>query len=195
MNKRKLKLGINIALIVLCVVCVGVFAYAYPRLSRLRSALKNIDKDTPKTADGDTKEEQDTGFWNIVLFGLDSRNADSLTNMNTSDYGDKRSDCIMLISINRGTGEVKLLSVYRDTYMQMRKKNYYESGDYIYDKATHAYFYGSANKVPGDESKDAGPYFSIDMLERNLDIEIDNFVAVNFGIVANVIDALGGVEL
>ena len=196
MNKRKLKLGINIALILLCLVCVGIFAYAYPRISRIKNAISKMEQDDiASTSEEPVDGEQDTGFWNIAFFGLDSRDADSLTTMNTSDYGDKRSDCIMIISINRGTGDVKLLSVYRDTYMQMRRKNYYESGEYIYDKATHAYFYGSANKVPGDESKDAGPYFSIDMLERNLDIEIDNFVSVNFGIVANVIDTLGGVEL
>jgi len=197
MNKRKLKLGINIALVVLCVACVGIFAWGYPRLTRLKAALDVIDTKTNSTdtEDEEAIEEEDTGYWNIVLFGLDSRKEESLTDMDTSNYGDKRSDCIIIISINRETGDIKLLSVYRDTYLQMRAKDYYDSGDYIYDKATHAYFYGSANLVPGDETIDAGPYFSIDMLERNLDIEIDNFVAVNFSIVADVIDALGGVEI
>lgn len=189
-----MKLIINISLIVLCVICVGVFIFAYPRLKRAMDALNEIDRDTTASDNGEDTGEQDTGFWNIALFGLDSRN-DNLTSNDTADYGDKRSDCIMIISINRETGDVKLLSVYRDTYLQMRKRNFYETEEYTYSKATHAYSYGSANHLPGNDDTDAGPTFSIDMLERNLDIEIDNFVSVNFGIVADVINALGGVTI
>lgn len=191
-KRKKIKLIINICLIVLCVACVGTFIYAYPRLKKITSGLGKIDRDDPAVEK--TEGEKDTGFWNIALFGLDSR-GNNLTDNNTAEYGDKRSDCIMIISINRETNDIKLLSLYRDTYLRMRTKDYYETEEYTYSKATHAYSYGSANLLPGNDNSDAGPTFAISMIEDNLDIEIDNFVSVNFGIVADVINALGGVTI
>ncbi len=193
-RRQRTKFIINSALVFLCIVCIGVFVYAYPKITRLKKAYKQIKID--KVEDPDQEDVQSReGYWNILLMGLDSRDDDSVTDMSTNNYGDKRSDCMIIVSLNRKTGEVKLLSVYRDTVLQMRDLDFYETGDYVYSKATHAYSWGSANTLPNDDTVDAGPYYTINMLERNLDVQIDNFISVDFGVVSKVIDALGGVTI
>ncbi len=195
-RKKKIRMVINIILIVLCILIVCGAVYAIPRLTRIVNTFNRIERDTKVSETGETPApEQDTGYWNIMIFGLDSRDNTTLNTMNVGDYGDKRSDCMILVSINRETHAVKLMSLYRDTFLYMRKRNYYDTEGHTFSKATHAYFYGSANLLPNDSSRDAGPTFAIDMIQNNLDIEIDNFVSVNFDIVSDVIEALGGVDM
>lgn len=194
MSKRqKIRFSINCVLIFLCILCIGVFVYAYPRLKRVSESVGMIK--TEKVEDPDRVVTDDDGYWTILILGLDSRDADGVNDMSTTNFGDKRSDCMILVSLDRETKEVKLVSVYRDTVLQMRDIDFFESGNYCYSKATHAYSWGSANTLPSNDEVDAGPYYTMDMLERNLDIQIDNFVTVNFGVVADVINALGGVTL
>ncbi len=110
---------------------------------------------------------QDTGpYTNIALFGLDSRN-DELE-------GGVQSDCIMIASINNETNDVKILSVYRDTLLKQK--------DETYEKANSAYNRG-------------GPEEAISLLNRNFDLDIRNYVSVNFTALVNVIDLLGGIDL
>ncbi len=105
--------------------------------------------------------------WTIAVFGVDAR--DSSLESGT------RSDVIMLINIDRETGEVKLCSVYRDTYLKIN-----EDGDY--GKINLAYQQGGHEQA-------------IAMLEENLDIEIDDYGTFGWGTVAEVINALGGIDL
>lgn len=110
---------------------------------------------------------RDTGpYTNIALFGLDSRN-DELE-------GVVQSDCIMIASINNETNDVKLLSIYRDTLLEQK--------DGTYEKANSAYNRG-------------GPEEAISLLNRNFDLDIRNYVSVNFTALVNVIDLLGGIDL
>ena len=102
----------------------------------------------------------------VALFGIDARE-------NTYDKGN-RSDCIILAILNEKTKEVSLVSVYRDTYLKMT--------DMYLDKVTHAYSYG-------------GPELAISTLNTNLDLDIKEFVTVNFEAVVEAVDALGGIEL
>ena len=104
------------------------------------------------------------GYRNIALFGVDSTSG-ALTK-NT------RSDSIMIASINQDTGECKLVSVYRDTYLNL-------SND-TYNKCNAAYAKG-------------GPEMAINMLNMNLDMNITDFVTVGFAGLTDTIDALGGV--
>ena len=103
-------------------------------------------------------------YRNIAIFGVDSRD-------NNLDKGN-RSDCIIIASMNNKTKEIKLTSVYRDTYVQIE--------GYGLDKITHAYSYGSAP-------------LAIRTLNTNLDLNIKEFVTVNFDSVAEAVDQLGGV--
>lgn len=109
--------------------------------------------------------EQLKGYRNIVLFGVDAR-ADT--------YDNTRSDGIIIASINEETKEVKLTSIYRDTMVYIEGHGY--------DKITHAYAYG-------------GPELAINTINKNFDLDIKEFVAVNFDAVIDIIDAVGGVSI
>ena len=69
--------------------------------------IETTELDTDKLNIAETSEEQETGYLSVALFGLDSREGD-LGKGN-------RSDTMMIASLNKATGEVKLVSVYRDT--------------------------------------------------------------------------------
>ena len=106
------------------------------------------------------------GYRNIALFGVDSRNKE--LDKNT------RTDVIMVASINLDTKEVKLVSVYRDTWLNMTNDKY--------SKANAAYARGGAEQAIG-------------MLNMNLDLDITDFDTVGFDAVIDVVDAIGGVEI
>ncbi len=106
------------------------------------------------------------GYRNVALFGVDSTTG-ALTK-NT------RSDSIMIASINLDTGECKLVSVYRDTYLNL--------GNDTYNKCNSAYAKG-------------GPEQAINMLNMNLDMNITDFVTVGFAGLSDTIDALGGIMI
>lgn len=162
-----------------------------------------MDVDENTTADKIQKnlsEEQAahmSGYINIAVFGLDSR-ADSTDNQEAGGLvdADSRSDVIMIVSINCDTKQVKLLSVYRDTCMLVQKK---KSGKVIdnYEKITHAYFNGSViqTKNADGTTTNQGPIYALNALNRNLDLDITEYVSVNFDIVRQAIEKLGGLEI
>ena len=103
-------------------------------------------------------------YKNVALFGIDSRNG--------SLEESHRSDTIMIASINQETKEVKIVSVYRDTYLNCLNGNY--------DKVNAAYSIG-------------GPEYAIKVLNSNLNLNIKDFVSVGFKGVVDTVDSLGGV--
>ncbi len=106
------------------------------------------------------------GYRNVALFGVDSTTG-ALTK-NT------RSDTIMIASINLDTKEIRLMSVYRDTFLNL--------GEDTYNKCNAAYAKG-------------GPKQAMNMLNANLDMNITDFVTVGFAGLIDTIDALGGVSI
>lgn len=106
------------------------------------------------------------GYTNIALFGLDNRSS--------NNYDSGNSDVIMIASINNKTKEVKLVSVYRDTYLSV--------GDGKYRKANASYANGGAKQA-------------VQMLNSNLDLDIKDYVCVDWAAMVEVIDALGGLDL
>ncbi len=115
------------------------------------------------------KEEGGTmqGYMNIALFGVDAQKESQL-------YKGSRSDSIMIASVNMDTGDIKLVSVYRDTYMNI--------GTDEYNKCNKAYSVGGAEQA-------------VKMLNMNLDMDITNFVTVGYAGLRDVIDGLGGVYI
>ena len=109
------------------------------------------------------------GYTNIALFGLDNRSSGEFS------YGN--SDTIMIASIDNATGDVRLVSVYRDTYL-----NIASSSEDKYRKANAAYAYGGATQA-------------VSMLNMNLDLDITEYVCVDWLAVVEAIDALGGIDL
>lgn len=121
-----------------------------------------INQDFQKNVDIDLGN----GYTNIALFGVDSRDG----NLGEGN----RTDCIIVASLNNETKEIKMVSVYRDTLLDL--------SDGTYQKCNAAYSYG-------------GPVMAINMLNKNLDLDIQDYVTVDFGAIADAIDLLGGVEI
>lgn len=130
------------------------------------SKLDTTKLDTTKLNISTEVKHNEKGYLNVVLFGLDSRD-------NSLGEGD-RSDTIMIASLNRETKEVKLCSVYRDTVLQQP--------DGSYNKANAAY---STDDAEG----------AVAMLNKNLDMDLKHYVTVNFNVLVDVVDELGGVEV
>ena len=164
-KKKGLKLfgKIVLVLVILLVLIIGsIFFAIYSKLSK----MQQIDLNEEDLGVSSQAEETLAEYRNIAIFGVDSRE-DSYSKGN-------RSDCIIIASINNKTKDVKLISVYRDTYVQIE--------GYGLDKITHAYSYG---EVP----------LAIKTLNTNLDLNIKEFVTVNFEAVKDIIDAVGGISM
>ncbi len=157
-------LRIVLALILIIIIMVGfIFFYVKGKLDKIQTVELPSNEDLGIT---ETVSQDLTGYRNIAIFGVDSR---------SDDYGrGNRSDCIIIASINNDTGDVKLISVYRDTYVNI--------DGHGLDKITHAYSYGEAP-------------LAIKTLNKNLDLNINEFVTVNFDAVSEAVDKLGGVQL
>ena len=167
-NKKKGK-ALKIILIILLfiiVIIAAVFAGGYWYVNDKLGKMQQVEiKDEDLNID-EKVEENLTGYRNIAIFGVDSR---------SSNLGKgNRSDCIIIASINNQTKEVKLASVYRDTYVQIQGHGL--------DKINHAYSYGEAPLALGT-------------LNTNLDLNIKEFVTVNFDSVAEAVDQLGGIKM
>ena len=168
-KRRKRKLILFIIEIVILAAVIACF-YFYNKLNQLDT--QQVDESRIKVNDVD-EETQVTfeGYTTIAVFGLDNRES--------GVYSSGNSDMIMIININNDTREMTLVSVYRDTYLNVADA---DSDELIFRKANNAYARG-------------GPEQAITMLNRNLDLQIDNYVSVDFAAVAEAIDILGGIEI
>ena len=159
-NKRKFLRRFLFFLIILITIAAGIaFAYLQDKLGKINYV--EVNKDELGISDNVTK-----GYRNIALFAVDTRNIKS--------NDGSRSDGIIVLSINEKTKDVKMLSVYRDTYVQIEGHGL--------TKITHAYAYG-------------GPTLAIKTLNQNLDLNISEYITVNFDAVATAIDEMGGIEV
>ena len=156
-KKKHRKLIFAIEIIVLLVLALGLFGAA--QLGRMgRIHLKDIVVNSGLTSK--------KGYRNLALFGVDSRDGEL--------DGGTNSDTIMVCSINQKTGEIRLVSVYRDTYLDVNEGSY--------SKANSAYAGG-------------GPERAVNMLNKNLDLDITDFATVDFSAVIEAVDLLGGIDI
>lgn len=148
-------------LIILIVITVGMFVgYVYSKLSKIDYQEKGLDN--VEINEGVENE----GFLNVALFGIDAR---------SNDYdANSGSDAILIVSLNKDTKEVKMVSVYRDSYLC------YE--DNKYTKLTDIY-------------RKYGPEKTVSVLNKNLDLDISEYVTVNFEVVADVVNYVGGIQV
>ncbi len=165
-KKRNKILLIAAEILVLCV--MGAALYLITKTDKMEGTEINegdivINEEVANKAGGGQAVE---GYRVIALFGVDARNG-------ALGKG-TRSDTIMLASINESTKEVKLVSIFRDTYLNL--------GTDSYGKANAAYAKG-------------GPKQAISMLNMNLDLQITDYVTVGFAGLVDTIDALGGVMI
>lgn len=112
-----------------------------------------------------------TGYTNILLFGIDAR---------TKEFDEgSNSDTMIILSINNDTGAIRMVSVYRDTLFRLIGDKYSSNA---YRKANSAYARGGAVEA-------------LSTLNTNLDLDITDYVVVNFEGLTDVIDVLGGVDV
>ena len=157
-----------ITLLVLLFLVIPILAIA----ARMIGITQGVStQDIKKLVSDEVKKSQETGamagYTNIALFGLDST-------QQSLDSGNNRTDVMIIASINNKTGDTKLVSLYRDTYLDV--------GDGNYQKANAAYAFG-------------GPEQAIKMINKNLDLNITDYVTVGFEGVTDLVDEVGGVEI
>ncbi len=123
-----------------------------------------------------TSDPNDLGFENVIdekivniaLFGIDTRSTKSFKG---------NSDSMMILSINTESKKVKIVSIMRDSLVKIER-----NGKTNYQKINSAYAMG-------------GPELAIKTLNRNFGLDIREYATVNFYGMAEIIDAVGGIEV
>lgn len=156
---------LGVLLIIILILLGLALGIGYAFISDKLSNVNYVDIDEANIELNSGVEQELKDYRNIAIFGLDSRD---------NSFSNSRSDCIIIVSINKKTNDVKLTSVYRDTYVDIEGHGL--------DKITHAYAYG-------------GPELAINTLNKNLDLNITEFVTVNFDTVETIVDSIGGITL
>lgn len=167
-TQKKRRKRIIIMIVAECLTLALIFAYA--NILKLWNTtpqpvfeVKNVKNEE---LDVETMQKM-KGYWTIAVFGVDSR--DKAMSKSTN------ADVNIIANINQETGEIKLVSVFRDTYLSIKE-------DGSYNKINMAYFQG-------------GPQQAVAALNRNMDLNITDYVTFNWKGVANAIDILGGVDI
>ena len=159
----KKKKALLIAGVVILCLLIAAIIYVASIFSKLNT--EEI-KEEDIVVNEEVVESVGVGYTNFVLFGGDSRKGDVTKNLNT--------DSIIIVSLNNETKEVKMISVYRDTLLDMTNGKI--------QKCNSAYSRGGATQA-------------INMLNMNLDLDIKKYVTVDFGSVSELVDMLGGIEI
>ena len=175
MRWRKIIFGVEIA--VLLILSGILFVYAW-----INRSMDQMNQDTLDTSQiqinsevkANTDLSQLSGTQVIALVGVDARGVKG------SDLAESmNSDTIILCCIDHDKQEIRMVSIMRDTWMNMAK---YTDEYYEFDKANSAYNRG-------------GPESMLSMLNTNLDLALTDYVTVNFKALADAIDVLGGLDI
>lgn len=161
---KKKKVLFVLEIIVLLLFIGGLYVYG-----QISSRLDKIEQPELKKEKIVVNQEAPkmTGYKTYVLFGIDTRGEGS-------QYSAQNSDTMIIVSVNNDTKEVRMVSVYRDTLLNV--------GDDTYTKANAAYALG-------------GPEQAITMLNTNLDLDISDYATADFSALVEVIDDLGGLDI
>lgn len=163
-KKRFRKLRFFLEVLILLILAAALFVAA--KVAKVNRGSIVEEKLTMNESISSDELSRMNGYTNIALFGLDSRSGQLESGAN--------SDTIMICSMNDTTGEIKLVSVYRDTYL--------DDGTGSYRKCTEVYAAGGAQQA-------------ISMLNKNLDLNITDYVTVNFEALVEAVDLFGGVDI
>ena len=166
-KKKRQRKVMLVAVEILVLIILAIALFIVVKLSKIQKDT-TFNEENIEVNEGLSEESKEImeSYTTIALFGLDNRSNGNLSSGN--------SDVIMIASINDKTHEVKLVSVYRDSYLDI--------GNDTYRKCNAAYANG-------------GPEQAITMLNKNLDLNITDYVTVDFNAVVECVDLLGGVEL
>lgn len=189
--KNTIVLKIIIAVLLVVVVILGVIAFNKGNnspseepdyVSENTESIQGTEEATKEGTEEDTEKEteeateKETGKDTVVnvkydtetfvIFGVDSRE-------NKLDAGTK-SDSIMLVNLNHDLSQVRIVSILRDTMVEV--------DGYGYQKLNHGYYYG-------------GPTLALDTINTNFDLDIKKYATFNFDSAGDIIDKLGGIEM
>lgn len=150
-----------------------LFIFGYGFFARKWNMIQRVDDWEPEAVQNQNfsvdlpQYEKQKGHWGIYIFGVDSRGSNVAKGTN--------ADVNMICDINHDTGEIRLVSVFRDTYLNIDDDN-------NYNKINHSYFVG-------------GPREAAKALNKNLDLNITDFATFNWKAVADGINILGGIDM
>ena len=165
------KVIIAIIIIIILIITITIFAITSTLSNMMKMELDESDLAVNDelydelSEYGITKKEFDS-IINIAFFGSDSRD---LNNMNSG-----RADTIMIISVNPTKKSIKMISIPRDTYVNVP--------GYGKTKINHSYAYGQEQ-------------LAIKTINSNFGLNITEYVTINFEGLINVINAVGGVDI
>ena len=162
-KQRRILFGIELAAILLLAGVLFVFAKVNQKLDK----IQNVDVDMGKVEvnEGVNDEMHLKGYRTIAVVGVDSRDESET---------DGNSDTMMMVVLDHDREMIRIVSLYRDTYLNTGKGQY--------NKCNDAYNRGGAERF-------------LSMLNTNFDLNIRDFVTVDFSAVIDVIDGLGGIEM
>lgn len=177
-NKNEYRNIIISTVIVMIGVLLGVFVYIHSNYQSMNNNTVSRIKDNKKisyitketsyiTKDNEilqSKDKNEGDILNIALFGIDRRSKEKAG----------RSDCIIILSIDKKYDKLKFSSIMRDTYVKINEHGM--------TKINHAYAYG-------------GPQLAITTLNKNFNMNITEYATADFEGLKNIIDTLGGVEI
>ncbi len=177
-RRRRILFGVEIFVLVL----LGVGLFGYMWLNNVMERMRPEELDTSKiqvNSEVQQNIEAMSGSQIIAVAGLDARGA--AIDEEDDEYGLKNSqnsDTIILVCIDHDNKEIRMVSVMRDTWMNMETPGQ----GYDFAKANSAYNRG-------------GPEAMLSMLNTNLDLAIEDYVSVDWKVLADVIDVLGGLDI
>lgn len=163
-GKKRNKVLFILEIIVLLLFIGGL--YVYGKVSSKLDLIEQPVLDEEKILVNE-EAPQMTGYKTYALFGIDHRDKNA-------SLGGENSDTIIIASVDNDNKNVKLVSIYRDTLLNI--------GSDTYAKANAAYAYG-------------GPEQAISMLNTNLDLDITDYATVDFSALTTAVDCFGGLDI
>lgn len=180
-KKKKSRKGLYITLLSLVVLIIGgyvfrqqlaVAAFDLFLADTVEAQLTHsyVPQEGNKTPDPTVYRKEP---FSVLLLGSDKR-----------DYEKSRgrSDAVIYAVVRPKESRVLLVSIPRDTYVQIVGRDADKDGADDYDKIAHAYAFGGEN-------------MSINTVEKFLDADVGYYATINFQGIKKVVDALGGISL
>ncbi|MDO5338407.1 MAG: LCP family protein, partial [Eubacteriales bacterium] len=166
-GRKKKRALFVVEILVLLIFIGGLFVYGQINAKLSKISTPTVENFDQEQVAVNISAPKLTGYTNVALFALDHR-------AKTESAGGENSDTIIIASINNDTKEVKLVSVYRDCLLDI--------GDDTYQKCNAAYSLG-------------GPQKALSMLNTNLDLNLQDYVTVDFTAMVKAVDMLGGLDI
>ena len=175
MRRRKIIFGIEITVLLILSGILFVYAWINRSMDKMnQDTLDSSQIQINSEVKANTDLSQMSGTQVIALVGVDARGVKG------SELAESmNSDTIILCCIDHDKQEIRMVSIMRDTWMNMAK---YTDEYYEFDKANSAYNRG-------------GPESMLSMLNTNLDLALTDYVTVNVKALADAIDVLGGLDI